>query len=151
LEQQSKRHLTIGEWMALIAALALGLSLPHALTARDATLTVWLAASVPILYGLNIVVDALVGLPCPGCGRWTLRRLTRARSYACCSCCGRRFKRLGFGSEWRDASSLDDDAVFRRKSRRWSWIGYTIPGDDDESTTGALLRNRRKRRDSAAK
>jgi hypothetical protein len=131
--------------MTLIAVLALLLSLPHAVTAGDATLTAWFAASVPILYGLNIVVDALVGLPCPGCGRWTLRRLTRARSYATCATCGRRFKRFGFGASWHDASGPDDDSVFHGKSRRWSWIGYTIPQEDDQSTTGVLLRNRRRR------
>jgi hypothetical protein len=148
MDQRPGRRLTIGQWMALIAVLALLLSLPHLHTTGDARLTVWLAASVPILYGLNIVVDALVGLPCPACGRWTLRRLTRARSYARCATCGRRFKRLGFGAPWRDAAGPEDEAVFRGKSRRWSWIGYTIPQDDDESTTGVLLRNQRRRRNS---
>jgi hypothetical protein len=145
MEQQAGGRPTIGEWMAWIGALALVLSLFQVRTAGDAWLIAGLAAAVPILYELNLVVDVLVGIRCPGCGRWKLRRLTRVRSFACCACCGRRFKRSFLGP-WRDASGPDDDAVIRGKARRWSWIGSTIPQEHDASTTGVLLRNQRRRR-----
>jgi hypothetical protein len=144
VEQPPGRRLTIGDWMALIVGVALFLALPHVRTPGDALVTACLAAAFPVLYGLNIVVDALVGIPCPGCGRWTLRRLARKRSYACCSGCGRRYKRRFLGT-WRDASGPDDDAVFRGRSRARAWLGFMTPPDDAESTTGMLLRNQRRR------
>jgi hypothetical protein len=145
MARQPGRPLTIREWMARIVALALILSLFHVRTTGDAWLIASLAAVLPILHMLDIVADLLVGTLCPGCGHRKLRRLNRARSHARCASCGARFKRSSFLGAWCDASGPQDDHVFRGKSRRWSWIGYTIPHDDDQSTTGVLLRNRRER------
>jgi hypothetical protein len=130
--------------MALVAVLAYLLSLPHLRTMGDAALTASLLAWFPALYFLNILADVLVGNPCPACGRWTLRRLARAPSYFCCSCCGQRYKRSGLAS-WRDASGPADAASFRGKSRARTWLGFAVPEDDGDTTTGLLLRNRRKR------
>ena len=52
-------------------------------------------ALLPILILASYVVEALFGLRCPGCGRWTLRRLVSCPSYFSCSGCGMRYKRFG--------------------------------------------------------
>jgi hypothetical protein len=144
MQQPPRRRFTIGQWMVLVAVLAYFLSLPHLRTMGDAVLTASLIAWLPILYFLNILADLLVGNPCPGCGHWTLRRLARASSYFSCSRCGRRYQRFGLAS-WRDASGPVADAVFRGKSHARKWLGYSVPEDHGDTTTGLLVRKRRKR------
>jgi hypothetical protein len=87
---------------------------------------------------------------CPGCARWTLRRLARAPSYFRCAGCGARFKRRGFGP-LHDASGPDDDAVFRGKARAHRWLGFLPAPKDDTTTVGRLLGGYRRRRSTRAR
>lgn len=148
MKPPSRLRISIGQWTVLVAAIACFYSLPHQKTTADIQLVGSIFALVPILLLVSVLVDALVGIPCPGCSRWTLRRLARARRYYSCSHCGGRYKRFGF-RPWQDASGPDHDMVYRGKSRARPWLGFAVPEDHDDTTTGALLRSHRRRRENA--
>jgi hypothetical protein len=148
MKPRSRLRISIGQWTVLVAVVALLYSLPHQKTRPDSQFIAGIFALLAVLLLVGVLVDVLVGIPCPGCSRWTLLRLARARRYYCCSHCGGRYKRFFFGP-WQDASGPDDDPIYRGKSRSRPWLGFAIPEDHDDTTTGALLRNHRRRRREA--
>jgi hypothetical protein len=137
-------RVTIGRLMALIAAFAVVLTLPHLQTLTEFKVAACAFALLPILILANYVVEALFGIRCPGCGRWTLRRLVSCSSYFSCSGCGMRYKRFGLGP-WLDATGPEDDAMYSGKTRARTWMGFSVPEDPGDTTSGALLRNKRLR------
>ena len=192
MRPRSRLRFSIGQWTALVAAVAMLYSLPHQKTTADFQLVGSIFALLPVVLLVSVLVDAVVGIPCPGCGRWTLRRLARARPYYCCSQCRGRYKRFGLGT-WRDAAdptttrsiaggrvpghgsgsrsprttmtrppaalaepparrekapapSSAGTLIFGWKSRARSWLGFTTPRDQGDTTTGLLLRNQQRRR-----
>src|SRR4051812_44612375 len=100
MEPRSRLRFSIGQWTALVAALALVLALPRQQSTADIRLLTCVCAILPVLLLVSILVDALVGIPCPGCAHWTLRRLALARTCYCCAHCGGRYRRFGLGV-WR--------------------------------------------------
>jgi hypothetical protein len=144
MQPRSRLRISIGQWTALVAALAFFLSLPRQKTTADFQLVAGVAALLPIFFFVSVVIDALVGIQCPGCGRWSLRRLALASSFYRCAQCGSRYKRSGLGP-WRDASGPEYAATFRGKNRARSWLGFAIPQAEGDWTTSRLLRNRRRR------
>ena len=142
---------TIGQFMALIAALACAFSVPRLIrsarfmTSGESMLLTCVAALPLILVVTNFLIELALGIQCPACSRWGLKRLARHRRYYHCPACGVRVKRSGFGP-WRDASGPNEAANYRRRDASRPWVGYSIPAEPGDTTSGQLLRNQRKRR-----
>jgi hypothetical protein len=144
MRSSRRPRFTIGQVMALIAVLAGLLGVPQLRTPVEFKVAACVIAFLPILFLVNVLVETLLGIPCPGCTRWTLRRLVRSSSYYRCSRCESRFKRFGFGP-WLDASGPEDAPRYRGKAAVKRWVGFSTPQDPGETTTGLLLRNQRRR------
>lgn len=135
---------TIGQVMIGIAVLASLLAVPRLVMSPDLVVMVCVVGLLTVLVVIHIVVEMVVGRPCPACGQWTLRRLLRHRAYYRCTACRGRFKRFGFGP-WLDASGPEDAQRFRKRSEAGTWKSFTLPQDLSASTSGALLQNKRSR------
>jgi hypothetical protein len=150
MERTRRMPYTISQWMVVTAAVACVLALVR-LGARPGTqvaVEVSIAAGVLLLFlwigALNWLVESTIGIQCPGCGRWTLHRLARYRQYYRCSVCRARYRRVGLGP-WRDASGHDDDVRFQGNVNARTWRGYATPIEPGDTTSGRLLRNKRRR------
>jgi hypothetical protein len=128
--------------MTGIAVLASLLAVPRLVLSPDRVVMICLVGLLTLLCALHVLVEVIIGCPCPSCGQWTLRRLVRHRFYYRCSSCRGRFQRRGLGP-WLDASGPENDARFRRLTDAGTWKGYTRPKDLSGTTSGALLRNKR--------
>ena len=145
MARSAKSQVTIGQAMIFIAVFAATLALPHFQSATERKVAVCVIALLPLMLLTDRCVDLLLGRLCPGCRRWSVRRLARHRSFYQCASCGARLKRSFLGP-WCDASGPEHDAIFRGKPRRRTWIGFTRSQDPgDTTTTGSLLRSQRKR------
>jgi hypothetical protein len=130
--------------MALNAALAGLLAVPHLQTPTEVKVAACVVVLLPLLFLTHVVVEMLFGIRCPACSRWTLRRLATNSSYYRCAACGIRLKRSRLGP-WLDASGPEDAAKYRGKGGAKSWLGFSIPEDHGDTTTGLLLRKKRLR------
>jgi hypothetical protein len=130
--------------MAVIAALACLMAVPRLIRSPDLPVGAYLVAVLASILLLNALAEAVFGLQCPACSRWTLRRIARHRGYYRCSACRLRVKRNGFGP-WHDASGPEDEDRYRRKSEARPWAGFEVPGETGGTTSGSLLRNKRSR------
>jgi hypothetical protein len=137
-------RITIGRLMALIAAIASLLAVPHLQSPTEFKVAACALAWFPILVLANYLVEAMFGIRCPGCARWTLRRLVSCRSYFSCSGCGMRYKRFGLGP-WLDAGGPEDAAKYSGKTPVRTWVGFSVPKATGDTTSGALLRSKRLR------
>jgi hypothetical protein len=139
---------TIGQGMALVAVFAVMFALPSPRSSTEVRVITSALASVLVLGLGSLAFDSFFGVLCPGCERWTMRRMARSPSYYRCGACRMRVRRtlLGFGP-WLDASGPEDDARFRGTSRSGTWEGFSVPAEPGGSTSGALLRNKRLRAD----
>jgi hypothetical protein len=139
---------TISQWMVLVAAVALGLSVSRFWASPELQVALGLLAVAVVVFlavvVLNRLVESVFGIQCPVCGRWTLHRLARYRRYYRCSACRARLKRFGPGP-WRDASGPDEDVLFRGNVAARAWKGFTGAVEPGETTSGRLLRNKRQR------
>ena len=142
---------TIGQFMALIAALACAFSVPRLvrsarfMTSGESTLLTCVAALPLLLVVTNFLLELALGIQCPACSHWGLKRLARHRRHYQCPACGVRVKRSGFGP-WRDASGPDEAANYRRHNVPKPWAGFSVPAEPGDTTSGQLLRNQRMRR-----
>jgi hypothetical protein len=135
---------TIGRIMAWIAIAACALSVPHARSNAEVTVIASIQATAAVFILTNTLLDLLLGLKCPACSRFALKRIARARSYYRCTACCRRFKRANFGP-WLDASGPEDAARFETRTVAHAWRGFAVPSDLDGTTSGALLQGKRER------
>src|SRR4051794_38017439 len=113
MRRSSASRSTIGQAMVAIAVLASLLAVPQLVVSPDRVVMVSLVGLLTALAVLHVLVESIIGLPCPSCGRWSLRRLARHRRFYRCSACRGRFKRFGLGP-WLDASGPEDSARFRK-------------------------------------
>jgi hypothetical protein len=130
--------------MVVIAVFASLLAVPRLVASPDRVVMVCLVAFLTVLVLLNMLIEMIFGMPCPSCGRWTLRRLARHRRYYRCSACRGRFKRFGLGP-WLDASCPEDAARYRKRTEAGTWKGFAAPKDLGGTTSGLLLQNKRTR------
>jgi hypothetical protein len=137
-------RVTIGRIMAVIAALAFLMAIPRLIRSPDLPVAAYLVAVLASLVLLNALAEAVFGLPCPACARWTLRRIARHRGYYRCSACRLRIKRKGLGP-WLDASGPEDEGRYRRMSESRPWAGFEVPEGSEETTSGSLLQGKRSR------
>ena len=145
MRRSSSSRFTIGQAMVAIAILASLLAVPQLVASPHGIVMVCLVGLLTAdLAVLHVLVESVIGLPCPSCGRWTLRRLARHRRFYRCSACRGRFKRFGLGP-WLDASGPEDSARFRKPTNAGTWKGFAIPEDLGGTTSGELLRNKRTR------
>jgi hypothetical protein len=144
MQGPQKSQFTIGQVMALVAVVAGLLAVPHLQTPTEFRVAACVVALLPTLWLGSVLAEMLFGIRCPGCSRWTLRRLATNSSYYRCSHCRTRLKRFGFGP-WLDASGPEDETKYRGKTGVGSWTGFAVPEDHADSTTGLLLRNKRRR------
>src|SRR5690349_2959642 len=86
-------RLTIAEVMALIPAAAVHLALARMQSATEVTFAALLIATLPVFVLTCTLADLLIGIRCPGCGRWTLRRVALRSTYFRCLQCVGRYKR----------------------------------------------------------
>ncbi|MGC8639166.1 MAG: hypothetical protein ACP5XB_04730 [Isosphaeraceae bacterium] len=135
---------TIAQVMIGIAVLASLLAVPRLVRSPELVVMICLVGLLTVLVAIHVIVENVVGRPCPACGQWALRRLVRHRCYYRCAACRQRFKRFGFGP-WLDASGPEDAARFRKRSEAGTWKSFTAPKDLSGTTSGALLRNKRSR------
>jgi hypothetical protein len=146
LDMRSPRtsRITIGQVMVVIAVIACLLTFPRLVGSREVVVLGGLAWAVGVFALLNLLVGTLIGIPCPSCTRWSLRRLVRHRNYYRCTACRARFKRFGFGP-FLDASGSEDAGRYRKPTVAGLWIGFKPPDDADlaRSTSGLLLRHKR--------
>jgi hypothetical protein len=155
MRSRPRLRLTIAEVMALIPSAAAVLTLPRLQTRAEVAFAALMLAALPVFVLACILADLLIGIRCPGCGRWTMRRVALRSSYYRCLRCLRRYKRdesFLTSGPWLDASGPEDAAVFRGKAGRTRWAGYSVPQprDDDATTTGVLVRHRRRRSSNEA-
>jgi hypothetical protein len=153
-----RSQITLGQWMALVAFLAVLMTLPRLKTAAEIRAALGCLALLLSLALTLLLTDSMLGMPCPGCGRWALHPLARHRVYHRCSACGGRFKRLRslfLTGPWLDASGPEDDAYYRGrvprrgKTKLRGWLTFTVPRDHADSTTGRLLGSQRRRKTAA--
>jgi hypothetical protein len=136
--------LRIWQVMAMIAVIAVLLALPRLETPTEIAVASSLVAAVAIFLLGTVVVEVVFGIQCPGCRRWALRRLVASRRHFRCTACGIKLKRSWSGP-WLDASGPEDAAIFSSKSRAHRWLGYAVPQDGTDTTTGKLLGSQRRR------
>jgi hypothetical protein len=85
-------------------------------------------------FGKGLLVRMIRGVQCPACQRWALARVAvisfGPRFYECVHC-GRRCKQFSAEEPWLDASSKEDDEIYRptalsasvrkRQTLRYAW------------------------------
>ena len=147
---RTRRQFSLSQWALLVAALAVlqALFRPQSLSDLQlvASLVGFVTASLLLFAGLNLAVELTVGIQCPACSRFTLRRLARARRLYGCVNCGTKYRREGLVA-WRILSDPAELARFdRHGAARRRWGGFRVPDLDGANTaTGRLLRGKRQR------
>jgi hypothetical protein len=136
--------LRIWQAMAMIAVFAVLLALPRLESPAEIAVSSCLLVAVALFLAGSVLVEVVFGIQCPGCRRWALRRLVASRRHFRCTACGIKLKRSWSGP-WLDASGPDDAAIFSGKSRAHRWLGYAVPQEGTDTTTGKLLGSQRRR------
>jgi hypothetical protein len=142
----SSRRWTIGQFMWLIAALALALGLPRSSLLSQARVAGTIILALSLIALASFILQAVMRFQCPRCARMTLRRLARHPHYYRCQTCGLRVKKFGFTfGPWLDASGPQDAGKYQPATERSAWKGFAVQEDLSGSISGSLLSNKRGR------